>query len=568
MDIFTLVGKITIEIQDALNNINTVMTEVQELDALLNGTQTTTQTTGQAVETATKDATEKGTSTLTKWSVMMGNLATQAANKVYDAGKSFLQTGYEFNANMDLWRNQLQNMLSLDFAGADAFLNKLHQFAIDTPYSMDEVMSNAIMLIGNKKIRESTDIIDLLTIIGNVSNGENAAFGSIAKGIMQVMTKGKVQAEEANQQFAERGVDVWQILADYFSFIDRDGQDVWESDDVSSLGTINPTIMATSEEFMAAMKHAALQDGGFYYGRMDAMMNTATGQAQRMQDAYQKAAGAFTGGVFETFATQTIPAISEIMEKLDKWATENPEALKNLGEAFSNFATGGLDVFLGSLQGLLGWWNDNRAAFDSLLVLLGGIALYIGHPAAGTALIATGAFDAYTDAKKQIEEGSPVGQYVNKDPEIKEAVKNGTTDELTGTDWFTYHVGAPLVQFMHDLFPGLNVDPSVIEDPAEDETDNKYQTPLWQLNNLDTDGVGGNNGSMSLFGSLLQQLSTLKTDVTAAAKEGVSEGVGNITITGYVTTGDVKLQDGTLVGSLMPQINLQLGWQNELSSRG
>lgn len=572
MDVFTLAGKITIDIQNALSNIESVILKVQELEALLNGTQTTTQTTtqqtGDVVEKATEDATKKTGNTLNKWSVMMGNLATQAANKVYNAGKSFLQTGYEFNASMELWREQLKNMLGLDLEGADAFLDKLHQFAIETPYSMEEVMSNAIVLLGNQNVRENTDIIDLLTMIGNMSNGDNSAFGSLARGVMQVFSKGKVHAEEANQQFAERGVDVWQLLADYYNTTGRDGYTDWTSGDVMKLSQINPDLMATASEFYEALKYANFSEGGFYAGRMDAMMNTAVGQAERMQDAYKMAAGAFTDGIFETFATETIPAISDILEKLDKWATENPEALKNLGEAFSSFATGGLDVLLSSLQTLLGWWNENSASFDAMLVLLGGLAIYAGHPAAGTALIAAGAGDAYTEAKKQIEEGSPVGQQLMiESPAAVEAEKNGTGDELGFIDWVNYNIGAPFVQFLHNLFPALQVDPddpSVYGLPSDSGFTTRDEVGL----GTGADGTSGSKNMNPLAASMQSIVAQIRSEVAAGAQEGVASGISDITITGNVTTGDVTLDTGAIVGQIAPKMNLVLGGLNAMSSRG
>ena len=61
-----------------------------------------------------------------------------------------------------------------------------------------------------------------------------------------------------------------------------------------------------------------------------------------------------------------------------------------------------------------------------------------------------------------------------------------------------------------------------------------------------------------------QSLSTLKADVTAAAKEGCMAGVGSITVTGSVSTGNVMLNTGSLVGSLAPKLNLKLGVLNAM----
>lgn len=62
--------------------------------------------------------------------------------------------------------------------------------------------------------------------------------------------------------------------------------------------------------------------------------------------------------------------------------------------------------------------------------------------------------------------------------------------------------------------------------------------------------------------TVAESLSTLKADVTAAAKEGCMAGVGSITVTGSVSTGNVMLNTGALVGSLAPKLNLKLGVLN------
>lgn len=550
MDVFTLVGTISVEINDALANINTVIAKVGELEAMLNGTQDTTQNTAQTVNDAVvksaDDVTTKTSGTLSKWNVFLGNMATQAANKAYNMSKSFFQTGFEFNQNMEKWTAQFKTYLGGDAEAAAEFMEEVRQFAIETPLSLQESVQSAVRLMATGV--DSSEVIDTLRMLGDIANGDTEKMSRLALVYSQMMAAGQMIGND-KLQLKEAGVPIFDLLDAYY-----------ESQGIESSGSQEG---GASFEAIKGAFLLATQEGGMYFNAMNNIMDTEYGKAQKTMDSYEQAAGNFVNALFEVFSEETLSSLNEILEKLNDWAIENPDVLKNLAEAFSNFATDGLDVLLGSLQGLLGWWDDNRAAFDSLLVLLGGIAIYTGHPAAGTALVATGAFDAYTEAKNQMTEGSPVGQYVTKDPEIQAAVESDTTDELTGMDWFNYHVGAPLVQFMHNLFPGLTVDPSVIEG-----TDNEnYQTPLWQLNNLDTDvdGVGGNAGSSATIGALLQQLSTLKTDVMAATKEGVAEGVSGITVTGYVTTGDVRLNEGTIVGTLAPMFNLQLG---QIESQG
>lgn len=68
--------------------------------------------------------------------------------------------------------------------------------------------------------------------------------------------------------------------------------------------------------------------------------------------------------------------------------------------------------------------------------------------------------------------------------------------------------------------------------------------------------------------TVTESLSTLKADVIAATKEGsmagCQAGVGSISVTGSVSTGNVTLNTGALVGSLAPKLNLRLGVRNEI----
>lgn len=72
------------------------------------------------------------------------------------------------------------------------------------------------------------------------------------------------------------------------------------------------------------------------------------------------------------------------------------------------------------------------------------------------------------------------------------------------------------------------------------------------------------SGAVTVLQTVAESLSTLKADVTAAAKEGCMAGVGSISVTGNVSTGNVMLNTGGLVGLLAPKLNLRLGVRNEI----
>ena len=72
----------------------------------------------------------------------------------------------------------------------------------------------------------------------------------------------------------------------------------------------------------------------------------------------------------------------------------------------------------------------------------------------------------------------------------------------------------------------------------------------------DTDDTGGELAALvSAIQSLIESNSNMKSDMIAAVNEGIS----NISVTGTITTGNVMLNTGALVGSLAPKLNLNLG---------
>ena len=97
------------------------------------------------------------------------------------------------------------------------------------------------------------------------------------------------------------------------------------------------------------------------------------------------------------------------------------------------------------------------------------------------------------------------------------------------------------------------------------EANAKYtqmETSLRKMQQGDGEGEA-DGGVMSEATAALQEttaaLATLPADVANAAREGCAAGVGGITITGTITTGNVQLNTGALVGQLAPTLNLKLG---------
>lgn len=106
---------------------------------------------------------------------------------------------------------------------------------------------------------------------------------------------------------------------------------------------------------------------------------------------------------------------------------------------------------------------------------------------------------------------------------------------------------------------GENVGEAVVEAIEETKPSKKTETGL---QSYEQTGVSaepqGTADMMSALQTLVTALSTIKADVSAGAREGCAAGVGQITVTGSITTGNVMLNTGALVGQLTPRLNMSL----------
>lgn len=236
-----------------------------------------------------------------------------------------------------------------------------------------------------------------------------------------------------------------------------------------------------------------------------------------------------------------------------------------------------LSGFQSDLNGIIEWFKTNEEYLNYMLILVGAVAFASGHLVTGTALVGAGAGGLWTEAKEMVDaieaynkgEGdSPydengvaqVWPITFVDPDAVDEVTSDLYDENGRLNLDGYDPVSRAIMNFIGLFDGSSewIDPDMRTIDDWKPLENSFTLP-------DSDGTGGSTGIGNLIGTLLQQLSTLKEDVVAATKEGVSEGFNGATITAYVTAGDVKL-DGKSVGTqTAPHVNFQLGWMNKLS---
>lgn len=640
------------------SRVNAVVNELSQLNTYARQAGTHTTTLNTKLKGLSNPFTTDGA--LSAGAVWLGNILEDLTYKVLDLSWEFMKIGINFNASAESYQASFKTMLGVTENEAKEIYEKLRQFAVDTPYSMEGVTDSAVRLFNAGYDVEGT--LEMLEVLGNIANGDSAKMERLVKAWTDTKGYGFLRAQERNQ-FVENGVMINQLLEDYYK---SQGRTI-TADEIT--GMLTKKQVSDADVLNALLM--AQEEGGNYYKAMENIMDTWGGQLEKTGDQLDQTAGAFTLPFFDELKGEVMPQLSALLVELETWsnensdllssvasdlgsaatgalsslldlftylverkdslvpileavgtmfavtyaanhpivaavgallalASENPEAFDALATGLGNLAENGLGALTDALEGLLTWWGEHQTEFDAILIAVGALAFGMGNKALGATLIASGAAEMYSNFKKDFdaeyygyregnEEGSVGGVLAkiidafegNGNLSIAGSVKDYRERLLGGEVDYEgqYREGTALMKYMIDQYNVAlgagnqeyaalmlslykELDPFVLEAYNAYRSGNgdegRFGQPSIKLPE-GTEGVGGSTGSSFMIAAFQQQLSAWKNEITAAAKEGVTEGVSGITITGHITTGDVKLNDGTIVGALTPYIDLKLG---------
>ena len=603
--------------------------------------------------------------------IWLANIIEDLTYKVLDLSWEFLKIGINFNASAETYQASFKTMLGVTEKEAKEVYEKLRQFAIDTPYSMEGVADSAVRLFNAGYDVEGT--LEMLEVLGNIANGDSAKMERLVKAWTDVKGYGRLRAQERNQ-FVENGVMIDQLLADYYqsqgmSISADEIMSRLEAKEVAEIDVLNALIMAQME-------------GGNFYNAMTNLMLTWSGQLEKTGDQLDQTAGAFTLPFFDELKDEVMPKLSGLLTELEMWskdnsellsdiasdlgsaatgalsslldlftflvekkdtllpileavglafavtaakqhpiiaamgmlltmASENPEAFDTLTEGLSNLAKEGLGALETGLTKLIDFWNQNQGAFKLMTAILGGLALVTGHPVAGIALLMAselsgteGLEEVYKNedgsyrtnilfpgVTKQMNDSSPVDKEAGRYHYFSETARSVAESlwdmqrmGLTGQDvsGFESLMAQAYAEFgkiatelgvadtdyavtslLTDLVNQMMTLDKSTENLPDDwfyDPDKAVQPTDWNLHYLDpaTNPTIGNTNLPALIASV-QTLTTAVQGMTGEIPGALADAVGNITVNCYVTTGDVKLDSGTVVGELSPMLDLKLG---------
>lgn len=297
--------------------------------------------------------------------------AQRLTSALAGAGKQILQTGVEYNKQLETYRTGLTNLLG-DAKKADAALAAMQADAARTPFDTASlVQANQLLIGAGENAAYSRKTVLALGDAVSATGGGSAELLRMAQNLQQVANVGKATSVDI-KQFAMAGINIYQVLADYTGKSVQDVQD-----------------MTITYDVLTSALQAAAEEGGRYYNAMATQSQTLTGRLSTLKDNATQLAGALT--------EQLAAGLGTVVEK----ANEVVIAMKN------GWDTAGLDGLLqavrttapelSGLAGVVQFCSDN---FQLLITLLGTAAgaLLTYKTATGVAAAAQTALNAVMNA--------------------------------------------------------------------------------------------------------------------------------------------------------------------------
>ena len=294
-------GELSKESKKLLIQLQAERTHLAEVQQALNNAKTYTKEFGEA----TSKTEESLASAFAKAQLLVSAISS-VGQKVLDMGTSFVQSGMNYNAQIETYRIALTNMLG-DAEKANAFLDKIKSDAARTPFSTDSlVAANQYLLSAGENAEYSRKTILALGDAVKATGGGDDELNRMAQNLQQIANVGKASAVDI-KQFAFAGINIYQVLADYTGKSVQDVQD-----------------MTITYDVLTQALQAAAEEGGRYYNAMGTQSQSLSGRITTLQDNASQLAGKLTTGLSSAYgsvvskANELVASILENDEKLSQ----------------------------------------------------------------------------------------------------------------------------------------------------------------------------------------------------------------------------------------------------------
>lgn len=297
--------------------------------------------------------------------------AQRLTSALAGAGKQILQTGVEYNKQLETYRTGLTNLLG-DAKKADAALAAMQADAARTPFDTASlVQANQLLIGAGENAAYSRKTILALGDAVSATGGGSAELLRMAQNLQQVANVGKATSVDI-KQFAMAGINIYQVLADYTGKSVQDVQD-----------------MTITYDVLTSALQAAAEEGGRYYNAMATQSQTLTGRLSTLKDNATQLAGALTEQLAAGLGTVVEKSNEMVISMKNGWDTAG---LDGLLQAVRTTAPE-----LSGLANVVQFCSDNANVLVGLLGTAAG-ALLTYKTATGVAAAAQAALNAVMNA--------------------------------------------------------------------------------------------------------------------------------------------------------------------------
>lgn len=241
---------------------------------------------------------------MTKANLLSGviqNLASAALG----AAKGFIQSGIDYNAQIESYTVGFANMLGSAEA-AQQVMSQIQEDAAKTPFDVESLTkANQYLISAGENASYARNTIMALGDAVSATGGGNDELNRMAQNLQQIANTGKATAVDI-KQFAYAGIDVYGILADY-----------------TGKSTTEVQNMTISYDLLTQALQAASEEGGRYYGSMDTQSQTMNGRVSTLKDNVKQLAGLMTGDLSS--------GVGVVISNLNDLAVKAQEAYKTDG---------------------------------------------------------------------------------------------------------------------------------------------------------------------------------------------------------------------------------------------
>ena len=209
------------------------------------------------------------------------------------------KSAVDYNAQMESYEAAFASFLG-SAQDAQQAIKNIKEDASSMPFGASELIeANQMLITTGESAEESRDAIKNLASAVAATGGGNAELSRMASNLAQIKNTGKATSMDI-KQFANAGINIYGLLADYT------GKTVEEVQQME----------ITYEDLNAAFKQAT-EEGGRYYGAMEAQAQTYNGQLSSLKSRIQETLGETFKSVSDTLKNEIFPAINKALDSID-----------------------------------------------------------------------------------------------------------------------------------------------------------------------------------------------------------------------------------------------------------